>query len=105
MVTRLLDEVRSWDEVVIHERPAKGRGSGYFRATRLPRKHGAFLYVYPTRLRCQYRLDLPSVEGHEFATRRAVKEGNPYGVMLRPLNAQSYDEAVKLARLAYDRSA
>lgn len=98
------ETVRSWGDVSVvpnWRANAPGRVS-YLRVHRHPRTRGAFVYVFPARLRLNFRLDAADAEGAAHAAPREVKRDNAYQVSIRLTDQSTLDEALLLARRAYE---
>ena len=97
-------EVQSWGDVSVvpnWRAGAPGRVS-YLRVHRHPRTRGAFVYVFPARLRMNFRLGTDAVVKSGRAVARNVKPDNAYQVSINLTDEASLKEAVRLARLAYE---
>ena len=74
----------------------------YLRVHRHPRTRGAFVYVFPGRLRLNFRLGSEASRGLTHAVAREVKADNAYQVSLMLVDEETLEEALRLAELAYE---
>lgn len=98
------DTVLSWGDVSVVPswRPSNPSRVSYLRVHRHPRTSGAFVYVFPGRLKLNFRLDSSAAKGCQAAVAREVKSDNAYRVSLTLANENALEEARNLARQAYD---
>lgn len=98
------ETVQSWGDVSIvpNWRPNAPGRVAYLRVHRHPRTRGAFVYVFPARLRLNFRLDTSAAEGSKQAVAREVKPDNAYQVSISLTDEESVKEALRLARQAYE---
>lgn len=98
------ETVRSWGDVSVipNWRASAPRRVAYLRVHRHPRTRGAFVYVFPARLRLNFRLEASAADGSTHAAARAVKPDNAYQVSLTLSDEGSLEEALRLARQAYE---
>lgn len=104
LLESFFDTVQSWGDVSVVPSWRSGTPSrvSYLRVHRHPRTRGAFVYVFPARLRMNFRLPATAATGSDQAVARDVKEDNAYQVSVSLSDGPSLDEAVRLARQAYD---
>ncbi len=104
LLESFFDTVRSWGDVLVvpnWRANAPGRVA-YLRVHRHPRTRGAFVYVFPARLRLNFRLEASLAAGSTRAVAREVKPDNAYQVSISLTDDQSLKEALRLARQAYE---
>lgn len=107
-VAAFLAEVRSWEGVEVipgRVNPASGSTTSYLRVHRLPRRLGAFVYVYPGQRKVNFRLGRDALEGTRHARARDVKDNNAYQLTITVVSREALAESLHLARLAYQRVA
>lgn len=104
LLQSFFDTVRSWGDVsVVPNWRANAPGRvAYLRVHRHPRTRGAFVYVFPARLRMNFRLDASAAADSDQAVARDVKPDNAYQVSISLTDEDTLDEALRLARLAYE---
>lgn len=104
LLREFFTDVTSWGDVTVAPSWKSGQPGrvSYLRVHRHPRTRGAFVYVFPARLRFNFRLDAAAARDFEQATARQVKADNAYQVSLVITDESSLDEARRLARLAYE---
>ncbi|HUR49328.1 MAG TPA: hypothetical protein VMY88_07380 [Acidimicrobiales bacterium] len=104
LLEAFFDTVRSWGDVSVvpnWRANAPGRVS-YLRVHRHPRTRGAFVYVFPARLRLNFRLDAAEAKGATHAAAREVKRDNAYQVSISLTDQSTLEEALRLSRRAYE---
>ncbi len=82
--------------------PGRPKRVSYLRVHRHPRTRGAFVYVFPGRLRLNFRLESGAARGSRHAMARGVKADNAYQVSLMLVDEKALEEALRLAELAYE---
>ena len=104
LLESFFETVVSWGDVSIVPSWRSGTPSrvSYLRVHRHPRTRGAFVYVFPARLRMNFRLPANAADGSPLAVAREVKNDNAYQVSVSLSDRPSLEEAVRLARLAYE---
>lgn len=104
LLGEFFDTVLSWGDVTVVPswRPNRPSKVSYLRVHRHPRTAGAFVYVFPPRLRMNFRLDGAAAKDSPTAVRRDVKADNAYQVTLTLTDESGLAEACRLARSAYD---
>ena len=106
-----LSEVLSWGDV----EPRRGKSTKtddaktrYIRLHRRGSAQGAFVYLYPARVSMRLRLQHEDITGTKFAGKRKVdrtgEAPNPYQVRLDLRSQAAVEEAIALARKAYDQA-
>jgi hypothetical protein len=80
--------------------------TGYAMVRRLPRRKGVFLYVFPKGMKATLRLEDQDLDlsNLRFAERRNVKEENRYQISIDLKSEDARAEAIRLARLAYEKT-
>jgi hypothetical protein len=104
LLETFFESVRSWGDVSVvpnWRANAPGRVS-YLRVHRHPRTRGAFVYVFPARLRLNFRLEAAEAQGATHAAARDVKNDNAYQVSISLTDESTLEEALRLARRAYE---
>ena len=104
LLESFFETVRSWGDVsVVPNWRANAPGRvAYLRVHRHPRTRGAFVYVFPARLRLNFRLEASAADGSDQAVAREVKPDNAYQVSISLTDDESLKEALRLARQAYE---
>lgn len=104
LLESFFEAVRSWGDVsVVPNWRANAPGRvAYLRVHRHPRTRGAFVYVFPARLRLNFRLEASAADGSDRAVAREVKQDNAYQVSISLTDEYSLKEALRLARQAYE---
>lgn len=105
LLESFFDAVLAWGDVSIvpnWRANAPGRVS-YLRVHRHPRTRGAFVYVFPARLRMNFRLEASEAAASPLAVVREVKTDNAYQVSISLTDQSTLDEALRLSRRAYER--
>ena len=104
LLESFFDTVTSWGDVSVMPswRPGTPERISYLRVHRHPRTRGAFVYVFPARLRLNFRLPAAAATHASHAAARDVKNDNAYQVSMTLTDSASLEEAVRLARQAYE---
>lgn len=111
LLERFLAEVLSWGDV----EPRRGKSTKtedaktrYIRLHRRGSAQGAFVYLYPARVSMRLRLQHEEISGAKFAGKRKVdrtgETPNPYQVRLDLRSDDAVEEAIALARKAYEQA-
>ena len=105
LLSEFIETVQSWGDVTVVPswRSNAPRRISYLRVHRHPRTHGAFVYIFPARLRLNFRLDADAAVSASHATAREVKPDNAYQVTISLADHASLEEARQLARMAYEK--
>jgi len=104
LLATFFETVLSWGDVsVIPNWRANTPGRvSYLRVHRHPRTRGAFVYVFPARLRMNFRLEAAAADGALHAIAREVKADNAYQVSVTLTDDATLEEALRMARQAYE---
>jgi hypothetical protein len=114
LVDGFLIEVLGWEDVEPPEwgSPGPTPKADYIRLRRTPpaqrgpgRPPGAFVYVFPARAAVRLRLQASDLEDAVYAKARGVRAEDPYQVQIALHHEAMLQEALALARRAYDRAA
>jgi hypothetical protein len=105
---RLLSEVYSWGDVDIVPGESEQREdglTGYLRLHRYGSPLGAFAYINPRRKSASFRLPSEYADDRDHARRKGSEESrSPYQVSMRFTGEAHLEEAVELARAAYEKA-
>jgi hypothetical protein len=105
LVLDLLKRTSVWEGVLLVMGGTHSDGSPrYVRVHRTPQTFGAFMYVLPRNGRVTFRLDLNDMPHVRHARARQVNSANVYRTELRLTSPNALEEAVLLARAAYERA-
>lgn len=104
LLEQFFEAVTGWGDVSVVPswRAGDPKRVSYLRVHRHPRTRGAFVYVFPGRLRLNFRLGSDAARGLTHAVAREVKVDNAYQVSLMLVDDETLGEALRLAELAYE---
>lgn len=114
LLESFIGEVMLWDDVEPPEwgTPGPTSKADYIRLRRTPpearrpgRPPGAFVYVFPSRAAVRLRLRSEEIANSTYAKARGVKETDPYQVQVALHHDGMVEEALSLAKRAYERAA
>ena len=94
----LLTEVQTWDDVYAVR--GTGQGERYMRLYRRHTPAGALAYLHPTK--AEFRVPADAASALRHARPRGVQSSNPHQVTLPLDSPEALDEALQLARRAYE---
>jgi hypothetical protein len=106
LLLRFAREISSWEGVTAAIGGSVGAAhkGAYVRFSRRPQYVGAFAYLVPSRLAVRLRLPSKKKADSKHAVSREVRPQDPYQLAVS-LSKESIDEAIQLARQAYETAA
>jgi hypothetical protein len=106
VVQRFVGEVLAWGTTEAEIGTSQASGDGYGNYLRVykrgPRYFGAFAYVTPGTAKVTFRLPWKRAGHMAHATKRNVREGTGYEVVVSLTDDAAYADAIELAKLALE---